>query len=226
MADYWQEWVSFRLDFDDSDNTFVWAMMTTMVTMTVIIGAAELLCGGTCITDHIWLLASKPVVAKQRQTSVWHKDIKNMKNVSKTIWLCRCYGAKSSIASEAKSLAWFSLVLFFSTLWPEIRPQYIDKNCNDQIYISAQIIISLRAERGSLTKLQWLHGSASPLSPSIMQSLLFYFVTAIQLLPFNLKLSPFSEDNMSDFKKLHSPPPKSFSGHIFLTMWYQWKQVD
>ena len=79
---------------------------------------------------------------------------------------------------------------------------------------------------GSLTKLQWLHGSASPLSPSIMQSLLFYFVTAIQLLPFNFKLSSFSEENMSDSIKLQSSPPKSFTGHIFLTMWDQWKQVD
>jgi len=117
MADYWQEWVSFRLDFDDSDNTFVWAMMTTMVTMTVIIGAVGLLCRGTCITDHIWLLASKAVVAKQRKTSVWQKDIKTRKNVSKTIWLSRCYGAKSSSANQARSLAWFSLFLFFSTLW-------------------------------------------------------------------------------------------------------------
>ena len=135
MADYWQEWVSFRLDFDDSDNTFVWAMMTTMVTMTVIIGAVGLLCRGTCITDHIWLLASKAVVAKQRKTSVWQKDIKTRKNVSKTIWLSRCYGAKSSSANQARSLAWFSLFLFFSTLWPEIRPQYKDKSCNDQIYL-------------------------------------------------------------------------------------------
>ena len=134
MADYWQEWVSFRLDFDDSDNTFVWAMMTTMVTMTEIIGAVELFCGGTCITDHIWLLASKAVVAKQRQNSVRHKGIKNKKNVSKTIWLSRCCGAKSSSTNQAKSLAWFSLFFFFSTLWPEKRPQYKDKSCNDQIY--------------------------------------------------------------------------------------------
>ena len=184
MADYWQEWVSFRLDFDDSDNTFVWAMMTTMVTMTVIIGAVELLCGGTCITDHIWLLASKAVVAKQRQNSVRHKGIKNKKNVSKTIWLSRCCGAKSSSTNQAKSLAWFSLFFFFSTLWPEKRPQYKDKSCNDQIYLlhKSSSLWELR-ERGSLTKLQWLHGS--PLSKHhAIPALLFcnsYSTFALQL---------------------------------------------